>query len=159
MLPEIAQEEETEEYKEKEVRQGEEKSGFFAGRVGSDRVGSGREVSKHNGSNRFALTRSDPREVIRPLKTSLNKSLLSGGEKRSNRGRRIKIHDSVFLNNHIYFLLVGGFALNDLLDKPLLQVSALPRPGRYVPSFLSRIRLNIPTAGKCPYFFSTQLVD
>ena len=38
-----------------------------SGRVGSGRVGSGEEISKSHGSCEVTLTRSKPREVIRPV--------------------------------------------------------------------------------------------
>ena len=43
-----------------------------------------------------------------------------------------------FVNyHHFYFpaqLVVGGFTLSDLLDKPWSQVGVVPSPPRYVPS-------------------------
>ena len=52
-----------------------------------------------------------------------------------------------FFNHHFYFpaQLVGGFTLNDLLDKPWSQVSSNLPPGTCL-QFLSRIGFSIATA-------------
>ena len=52
-----------------------------------------------------------------------------------------------FFQHHFYFpaLLVGGFTLNELLDKSWSQVSTFSPPGTCL-YFLSRIGLSIATA-------------
>ena len=55
--------------------------GNLTGRVGSGRVGSGQEVFQYHGSGRVSLTRSDPRTVIRLVKSNERKGPLSKWER------------------------------------------------------------------------------